>query len=222
MINMSNEAICKGLAFIVEGATEKVFYLEYITQLCNERGFILEKDLESQEDCYKITSNSNGKLVMMACMNSVTQMTNSATWFHRACVEEHPNINWTVFLCYDTDEYNSDITKFHKGDWLRLRNSIKTQAGKIVDVAAEADIEDVMLCDLRGILSFLGLPPTTEIPPGNKGKTKLKKLYRMVAIEKACHSGERAKNLIASLNMSTIRDTASIPLKEIDTAIGET
>ena len=34
-----------------------------------------------------------------------------------------------------------------------------------------------MLCDLPGVLSFLGLPPETEMPPGNKGKTKLKKLY---------------------------------------------
>ena len=34
-----------------------------------------------------------------------------------------------------------------------------------------------MLCDLPGVLSFLGLPPETKMPPGNKGKTKLKKLY---------------------------------------------
>lgn len=27
-----------------------------------------------------------------------------------------------------------------------------------------------MLCDLPGVLSFLGLPPETEMPPGNKGK----------------------------------------------------
>lgn len=41
-----------------------------------------------------------------------------------------------------------------------------------------------MLCDLPGVLSFLGLPPETEMPPGNKGKTKLKKLYRKVAPNK--------------------------------------
>ena len=219
---MSEEATCKGLAFIVEGATEKVFYLEYIAQLCEERGLTMKKVLESQEDCYEITANDSGKLVMMTCMNSVSQMTNSATWFQRACVEKHPSVDWTVFLCYDTDEYNSDITKFHEGDWLRLRKSIEAQASKIVDIAAEADIEDVMLCDLHGVLSFLGLPATTEIPQGNKGKAKLKKLYRMAAIERAYHSGERAKNLIASLNMATIRDAATIPLEEIDLAIDKT
>ena len=38
-----------------------------------------------------------------------------------------------------------------------------------------------MPCDPPGILSFLGLPPETEMPPGNKGKTKLKKLCRKAA-----------------------------------------
>ena len=84
---------------------------------------------------------------MMASVNSVSQMTNSATWFDRAYVGENPEIDWTVFLCYDTDEYNSDITKFHEGDWAMLRESISPAAQKVVDMAAKADIEDVMLCD---------------------------------------------------------------------------
>lgn len=61
-----------------------------------------------------------------------------------------------------------------------------------------------MLCDLPGVLSFLGLPPETEMPPGNKGKTKLKKLYRKVAPNKAYHSGERAKDLISHLDMAEL------------------
>lgn len=88
---------------------------------------------------------------------------------------------------------------------------------------AEADIEDVMLCGLPGVLSFLGLPPETEMPPGNKGKTKLKKLYRMVASNKAYHSayhsGERAKDLISRLDMAEIRASAPVPLGEIDRAV---
>ena len=70
-----------------------------------------------------------------------------------------------------------------------------------------------MLCDLPGVLSFLGLPPETEMPPGNKGKTKLKKLYRKVAPNKAYHSGERAKDLISHLDMAEIR--ASAPVHEL-------
>ena len=91
--------------------------------------------------------------------------------------------------------------------------NISPTAQRVVDLAAKADIEDVMLCDLPGVLSFLGLPPETEMPPGNKGKTKLKKLYRKVAPNKAYHSGERAKDLISHLDMAEIR--ASAPVHEL-------
>lgn len=216
---MGESEACRGLAFIVEGATEKVFYLEYLSKLCKAKGLALKKDFETQEDRYVITSVDDEKVVMMASVNSVSQMTNSATWFDRSCVGENPEVAWTVFLCYDTDEYNSDITKFHEGDWAMLHESIEPKAIKVVDLAAEADIEDVMLCDLTGVLTFLGLPPETEMPPGNKGKTKLKKLYRKVASNKAYHSGERAKDLISRLNMAEIRKSAPVALEEIDKAI---
>ena len=96
-------------------------------------------------------------------------MTNSATWFHRACVKEYSNIGWSVFLCYDTDAYNSDITKFHEGDWLRLRQSIESDAESIADLAAQADIEDVMLCDFQGVLAFLGFGQQYSDAQGAQG-----------------------------------------------------
>ena len=209
-----------GLAFIVEGFTEKVFYLEYLSQLCKVRGLDFRKVTESQEDCYIISSSTEEVIVMMFSTNSVSQMTNSATWFERACVNNcHHEIQWTAFLCYDTNEYNSDITKFHEGDWVILRASIEKQAIKVVDLAAEAEIEDMILCDFSNVLSYLGLPLETKIPSGNKGKAKLKKLYRMVAVNNAYHAGVRAKNLIASLDMNIIKESAPIPLKEIDEAV---
>lgn len=218
---MGDSEACRGLAFIVEGATEKVFYLEYLSQLCKAKDLTLKKGLDTQEDCYVITSMSNAKVVMMVSVNSVSQITNSATWFDRVCVGENPGVIWTVFLCYDTDEYNSDITKFHEGDWAMLRESIAPSAQKVVDMAAEADIEDMMLCDLPSILTFLGLPTDTEVPPGNKGKTKLKKLYRKAAPNKTYHSGNRAKDLIERLDMTRIKQSAPVPLKEIDEAVLE-
>lgn len=53
---MGGSEACRGLAFIVEGATEKVFYLEYLSQLCAAKGLALRKDLDTQEDRYAITS----------------------------------------------------------------------------------------------------------------------------------------------------------------------
>lgn len=118
-----------------------------------------------------------------AAYYSACQTHRSIRLFGRACVGENSETAWTVFLCYDTDEYNSGITKFHEGDWAMLR-------------------------DLPGVLSFPGLPPETEMPPGNRGKTKLKKLYRKAAPNKAYHSGERAKGLISHLDMAEIRASA--------------
>ena len=86
-------------------------------------------------------------------------------------------------------------------------------------MTAKTDIEDVMLCDLPGVLSFLGLPPEAEMPPGNKGKAKLKKLYREVAPNKAYRSGERAKGLISHLDMADIRASAPVSIEEIDRAV---
>lgn len=97
----------------------------YLSQLCAAKGLVLRKDLGTQEDRYAITTANGEKVVVMASVNSVSQMTNSATWFDRACVGENPKIDWTVFLCYDIDEYNSDITKFHEGDWAMLRESLR-------------------------------------------------------------------------------------------------
>ena len=68
---------------------------------------------------------------------------------------------------------------------------------------------------------FHDLPSETEIPPGNKGKTKLKKLHRKVAPNKAYHSGKRAKDLISSLDMAQIRALAPVPLREIDRALND-
>ena len=37
---MGGSEACRSLAFIVEGATEKVFYLEHLSQLCAAKGLI--------------------------------------------------------------------------------------------------------------------------------------------------------------------------------------
>ncbi len=205
----------------MEGETEKVFYHEYLASLCRSRGFILSKDEDSQEDMYEIDLGDGEKaIVMLWASNSVSQMVSGSIWFRRACAASYPEVEWTAFLCYDTDEYNSRITRFHEGDWSELRKDIDDSALKVVDMAAEADIEDIMLCDYGSVLEFLGLPADTPLPNGNKGKTKLKKLHRMVAPNVAYHEGARARSLIRSLNMDEIKRNTSIPLDEIDKALG--
>lgn len=211
----------KGLVFIVESDTEKVFYLEYLTWLCDKLEYSIEKDEVSQEDLHIINTSSGQVVVMFWSSNSVSNIVRGSIWFKHACVEGYPNISWTVFLCYDTDEYDAPISKFHEGDWASLCYDIERDSVSVVDMAAEADIEDIMLCDLESVLTYLGLPADTEIPPGNKGKTKLKKLYRMVAKNNTYHSGSRARPLIRALDMDVLRRCAPVPLKKIDEALGE-
>lgn len=70
------------------------------------------------------------------------------------------------------------------------------------------------------------------MPPGNKGKTKLKKPYWKVAPNKAYHSGERAStwriadfarksalSAISASSLAEIRASAPVPLGEIDRAV---
>ena len=57
------------------------------------------------------------------------------------------------------------------------------------------------------------------IPTGNKGKVKLKKLFRQVG--KTYHEGKRARALIDSLDMQKIIDTSSAPLAVIENILFE-
>ncbi len=209
-----------GVALIVEGGTEKVFYSEFIETRALAHGVFIAKVEDGDGTNYIVTRrDGTSVLVKLNNVGTVTQMTNSAEWFHRSCASRHPGIPWTVFLGYDTDAYNSNITKFHEGDWARLRLDIEPKADAIIDLAAEADIEDIMLCDYAGVLNFLGLPADTNLPNGRKGKARMKKLHKKVALNKPYHEGDKARPLIRALDMDKILKTAPIPLASLEAAI---
>lgn len=87
----------------------------------------------------------------------------------------------------------------------------------MLDVAAKAEIEDIFLLDLSGISKFLGLEKelaSTEIPMANKGKRKLKMLFRQY--QKTYHEGSRAKDLIEALDKQVIINQNVLPLNKIE------
>ena len=121
-------------------------------------------------------------------------MPHSSRWFISQCKNKHRDVgSWIVFLCYDLDNYKNDITKFYEGDWVNLRTSLKKKAKAVHDIAAAADIEDIILSDIEGISRFLGSPNTMALPTGSKGKAKLKKLFRQA--NRTYHEGKRARTL---------------------------
>lgn len=210
-----------GIAFVMEGVTEKVFYKTYARQVAMRLELSCQELIISDTPSLIIRGKSGSALLLFHSVGSVDQMPHAGSWFLHVCVGGWPRIPWHVFLCYDTDGYNADVTKFHEGDWLQLRKAISSDASSIADLAAEADIEDLMLCDSEGVLTFLGLPAGTSIPVGKKGKRRMAKLHRMVAPNIAYHAGDKARPLIEALDMQLIARNApdDVNLARIDTLL---
>ena len=214
------ETFTAGVAFIVEGPTEEEFYKRYIVWACERHpGFFFAEARDNGEVCYRVSNGVSSTLVKFMSMNSVSSIPSSAAWFLRSCVARHPRIPWEVFLAYDTDGHEGVICQAKPGDWTALRSTIGAEARSVTDLAAETDIEDVMLLDLKGVLMFLGLPEDTPVPIGGKGKSKMRRLFRQVSVKNAYHEGSKAKPLIRALNMETIATRAGIPFASIENAL---
>ena len=208
------EAYSAGFAFIVEGDTEKEFYLSLLNFLCKKYNAQIERLINgtTPDVIYVITLSDKQELVKFHTVNTITQLPRAGKWFNSQCLSKHQKkLPWHVFLCYDTDKYTDDISKFHEGDWENLERDLKRAT--VLHIAAAADIEDIMLLDIKGICDFISCD-VPETLAGRKGKVKLRNLYR--DHQTAYHAGKRARPLIDSLDMQLIIDTASIPLKEIE------
>ena len=212
---------CHGVAFIVEGDTEKVFYLSLLKYYCSKHtGVSLcgEQDPETGAKFYCLHLE-NGAIVLIKIFvagTTIAHVSNSGSWFIKRCYQAHKPLNWFVFLCYDTDDYKENISKFYEDDWAELRKTLrKGRPREIIDLAAAADIEDLMLLDCDSIFSFLEMEPVA-IPQGSKGKRKMKRLFRLKGPAFAYHEGERALPLIQSLDFERIIMTSPIPLQDVD------
>lgn len=218
------EKFSRGIAFILEGDTEKVFYrelLEFYVSKHPGSDFQETQDDKSGEVYYELTTPNAVVIVKMFVVGTISQLTNSSKWFENFCCRAYPSLNWFVFLCYDTDSYKEPVTKFYEGDWSVLREQLsQNHAAEIVDLAAQADIEDIMLLDASSIFDFLGIEPC-PIPSGSKGKRRMKKLFRSVGRGNAYHEGKRAKTLIKALDFSVIIAEAPVDFASVERACFE-
>lgn len=206
---MSQEGYSFGISFIFEGATEKCFYISLLEYLANSVGAKLNEIVENDEIYYVWTDSNKSVLIKYNTVGTITQITNSYSWFKSKCANE--KLKWTVFLCYDTDDYQEDVSKFYEGDWKKLRDNINGEA-EIIDLAANADIEDIFLVDCLGICNFLCIDKPQKIH-GRKGKSRLKYLFRLAG--KTYHEGSRAKDLINELDMEYIIQNSPVKLEKI-------
>lgn len=209
-----------GLALIMEGATEKFFYLEILRYICKKHNITISKekfDSMTLLEYYELSKDNVVILLNIKNAETITQMTNQFEWFKNFCADKHPKINWNVFLCYDTD--GNSISIFHESDWNDLRTQINKfrNVNVLVDCRANMDIEDIFLIDIDGIKKFLGISKNTEIVlRGKKGKAKLKNLYNDYAPDKRYHEGKRALPLIQSLNLQKIINDPSNNIDDLE------
>jgi hypothetical protein len=203
-------------AFILEGATEKVFYIELLQHICRKHGASLNgPTISDGETIYTITAQGRNAVVKLHAVNAISQVPKAGLWFQSQCLKRYPrSVKWHVFLCYDQDDYKPDVTRFFKGDWSALRAELKK--ANVIDMAACADIEDVLLQDCDGICHFLRCSPPTKLT-GGKGKVKMKNLFRSAG--KVYHEGERARDLIEALDMQKIIDSGILPLEKLEKTI---
>lgn len=207
-----------GWVFICEGSTEKTFYICLLEFLCQKYGVTIQKVAlnDGLDIVHEIHFPSKVCIIKIYDAGALTNMPKAGKWFEEECVKRYlmKRSLWSVFLCYDTDGYQQDITPYYEGDWKTLREKIG-KAEQIVDLAAAADMEDVLLADLDGICEYLGIAhQSASSLSGRKGSSKMKALFRSHG--QAYHKGERAETLIKALDMQKIIDTAVIPLKVID------
>ena len=212
----------RGIALILEGATEKVFYKNYLEWLaeknnCQFKRIVSKKDVDI---FYEWKKGEETILIKFNVVGTITQIVHSGKWFINNCVKKE-KIPWYVFLCYDVDSVEADISKFYVDDWKILREQIKrAKANDIIDLAAKADIEDVMLMDLEGICRFLNTKTVNlDSLKGRKGKAKLKQLYRSCG--QTYHEGDRANSMIANLDFEKIVNLSPIQLNLLNKHILE-
>ncbi len=208
----------KGYAFIFEGDTEKEFYMVLLQYLCNKYSASFTRILDEKEPdiAYELMTELGISVVKFHTVNAITQMPRAGDWFKASCVNKYKNkCEWSVFLCYDQDSNDECISKFNSGDWETLSNDLK-RAGRIIDMAASADIEDIMLEDLENICAYLGCD-VPESLKGRKGKVKIKNLFRDNG--SFYHEGERARPIIEALNMEYLIQASKLPLQEVENVI---
>lgn len=204
-----------GMFFFCEGDTEAVFYKALVDFLCKDITDdyrILNNTLG--EEYYELKINNSYITIIYKSINTISSMTSSAPYSKDYYDKNQDIKNWTIFLCYDMDEYKNDITQFFEDDWSVFRDALSKNREnvEIIDLCARAEIEDLILLDINSICDYLKVS-SIDVPTNSKGKGKLKSIFRKN--NKCYHEGVRAAKLINTLDFNLIIKKAEIPLIKV-------
>ena len=180
---MLNHNKDKAIILFVEGDTEIEFYKALIACL-------RKKNNDSFNSCIEyidVRGVGNYKYNVLRKFNEIKR--------------KHPNNEFYVFLCYDTDVF--ELAKKPPVNMVEVKNELIDNGAKKVElIRANKSIEDWFLLDFEGVLRYLRLPITTKKEQG-KGQDVLKKLFRKA--NKVYVKGGKTEGFINHLNIEKIK-----------------
>lgn len=96
--------------------------------------------------------------------------------FEKRIKRNYPNGEFYVALCYDQDVF--EMGKNPPVNWREVKKAfLDSDAKEVCLIKAVHSIEDWFLCDVDGIIQYLGLSTNTKIP-GGSGYECLKALFK--------------------------------------------
>lgn len=203
------------IAFICEGETEEVFY----KTLVQKYSMIMKAEHYGNDNldgtAIIIRTEEKSVRISFKCTSTCSQITNQVEWIRNEYADKIRNRDICIYICYDTDSYREDITRFEEGDWEYFIKQIEKISGEIniIQLAAKAQIEDIMLIDKNGIKKYLGLTEIA-IPNKSKGKYKMREVFKQA--NKCYREGYRSERFINSLDFEYIcKNCEIIDLKQV-------
>lgn len=191
----------KGVIIFIEGDTETEFYSRITSQL---HSF-------APEQRFKVD-----KLFIRNLKGIGNYKSRAKRVFVNDIISKHPDMNFTVVFCYDTDVF--DLSAHPPVVWTEVEQELKEcGANKVIQIKARRSIEDWFLLDKHGILRFLRLPETSNIPRGSGAET-IKALFKKAG--KIYIKGSAAKGFVDALNVKHIMACICPELKKLCKELG--
>ncbi|WP_066498770.1 hypothetical protein [Abyssisolibacter fermentans] len=185
----------RGIIIFVEGETDAEIYQEI-------KIFLRRKNGNREFDFKKIVVKN---------LKGIGNFKNKASGYCKKLLQENPNIDFTVFLCYDTDVFGA-----HKKppiDRKKIEKSLRElKVNNVYHIKAKKSIEDWILCDIKGLKRHLRLPEKTKVT-GLNGYEKLCNLFKKA--NKVYSKGSKVSGLVKSLDIEKITCNNCSSIKEL-------